>query len=98
MVCEKEKLAGMTGKTWEPLAKLTAIMAEKTAFAMSNAAMERQIQESEAGFQQFPLAAFEPFFSVDMAFCGFQARMGDCPERLPGAVLNGFGGVEGWNG
>ena len=34
-------------------------------------------------------------FSVDMAFCGFQARMGDCPERLPGAVLNGFGGVEG---
>ena len=44
--------------------------------------------------QQFPLAAFEPFL-VDMAFCGFQARMGDCPERLSGAVLNGFGGVEG---
>ncbi|MCY4317472.1 MAG: hypothetical protein OXC66_15340, partial [Roseovarius sp.] len=37
-------------------------------------------------------------FSVDMAVRGFQARMGDCPERLPGAVLNGFGGVEGWNG
>ena len=37
----------------EPLAKLKATVAAKTAFAMSNVAMERQVQGPEAGFPDF---------------------------------------------
>ena len=53
------------------------------------------MQYLELEFQKFPLAAFKPFFSVDMAVRGFQARMGDCPRA---AVRGGFSRVEGWNG